>query len=350
MNALLLLVMTIASPTETERDEAQLLLEQAIDHGATWRQGLVEIKVEIRHPNRAVHRQLLAFDHEAGLTRFDVESESPGDSQWYGKYIATPQEVLLASGDSREPGHVSRYVPGEEADIRDAKPFELQAIAIADATAVVNHLDLALLQNHLMARCRPDTLVALDRHGTKITATWEAAVAKQGARDARTTFTFDLDASGLPVRSTTELRNPSSGEWELWSVTTREWKRIGETYVPTILKSYDGFDRNQPKDMAEMTLDWKSVNKLLPGEMFTMEGMALNPKALVVNEKLGAPVIEGSVREILSPPNDAKGFEVAGRGRFWLIVVNSVLLIAIVVSLLLWRRRRQTKGVGTGPW
>ncbi len=332
------------SVTDNERKEARLLLEQAFDHGSTWRRGTVDITLEKYEPSRSTHRQFFAFDHDAHLMRLVSEMDRPGQPRWACKHLITPTEIVLSSGDPSYPNGVARYAPDDGPNIPDAKPIDLQTLAVANATHFVNRgvFDLAFLKERYDAWCRADRLISFRRDGSSVEATWEISSAeKMGSKDdSRRTFEFDLDTGGLPVRILLEMKNSETGQWESYGLTSIRWKRIGDTWVPSHWKSSVGFNPANPKDAVEITLDWKSVNEPLPEKLFTAEDLSLDPRSLVLNRMVGAPVLEGPVQDWLSPPNEAKGLEVAGRGRFWLIVVNSVLLIAIVVSLLLWRRRR----------
>jgi hypothetical protein len=155
------------------------------------------------------------------------------------------------------------------------------------------------------------------------------------------TIDFDESIGYLPLRYEIRYTIASKKDQPPFSVCTVAWKRINGIFVPErMITSYG--TKPDPVTTYEYNFVWDHVNKPVPKEIFTVEGMSLPEGLLIVSNETGQTVTLGKVGDKEFPPPliDSSVFgNVPFYMRWWFILTVVGAILAVLAGAL-WLRRK----------
>jgi hypothetical protein len=292
-----------------------------------------------------------AFDYRNELLRFDrvevdrvfpVGAEEGQKTAWVaepvgGKYARTPKKSFHVAHGDKNPSitvHDPQYSP-----LTGVQPIDIRTLGLCYA----NDLESSFQETY-----KSLTLQAPDEIGKDAKGMYRLRIEYDEGL-AQYVVWLDEAKGFVPVRMERAERNEPGERWEQRCVSEVSWVEKGQAWVP---KSYRIVDQIVPgRTMTyELAFDWESVNEPIPEKLFTPEGFGLPKGALIINEELSKPFIEGvigggPVRAILAdaepppPPKEEKS-------TVWIAILGMVLLGAASVYGFGWyhfRRRSQAR-------
>jgi hypothetical protein len=127
-----------------------------------------------------------------------------------------------------------------------------------------------------------------------------------------------------------------SGEWARpMLVEETSWRQVNQVWVPKALRITDV--KNTGRQSYDLNFNWESVNVAIPPSQFTAEGLGLPKGTIVVDTRLGKPVITKAIGEIKVPVIVDKN---AGGGYRSAIVGGSAAVLLALLALAAYRFRR----------
>ncbi len=277
----------------------------------------------------------LVFDFDAGCSRIDRRTASTGRVV---TRIDRPEETIFHLAGS---GIVEREPPRTEARVENEDPFDVRILGLISFGELMISNDDSTCRTWQRLRAHLDELApprVSAREQGLFAITWELTVptgdrSHDGARYSlyRRVTLVDPGNRFLPIR--TEIWNGAGPTreitGELYATTESKWGVIENVPVPTQC-IYDIL--HSPKH-AELRLDWTSVGAPVDLSAFTVEGLELPDDTVVVNERLGPPIIES----MMSP--SAPGAR-SGSWRWILTGVSIAALAAVFMAAAIRKTMR----------
>lgn len=307
-----------------------------------------------------------AFDFGEGKMRFDrtepraaiLSAGAPGSiPRWSrmitgGKFVRVPGKTIYhVAGDVLTDTHVESAnppVPARPWDVRGLGLYHwLDLRKAADYDDVVGNWE----------KVAPEEVVDEGRGIHRIG--WTV-----GSGIVRRTLWLDETKGFAPIRFELRWKDPDHPGVlsEPKAVCDVTWAESGGVWVPTTYRIEDR--QSVPRTrIYELALEWESVNEPVPADLFTLEGMKLDPGNILVDNRLGKPIVVGKINERRVPV--FSGIGRPGRGsvptfggvgawnRRIVLAVNVVLLLMVLGYALYrdWdnRRRRLLRGDPPSP-
>ncbi|MDA1053650.1 MAG: hypothetical protein O3C40_24645 [Planctomycetota bacterium] len=112
------------------------------------------------------------------------------------------------------------------------------------------------------------------------------------------------------------------------------WDNRGGTWVPISVSA------NTKTISLELAFDWESVNQPVPADLFTPEGLKVPDHTLMIDHRLGEAIVLGNMQGPLpkGPTLKDPGVE----RRWWLIGLNTALIVGAALAAWYMVRRRKT--------
>lgn len=286
--------------------------------------------------NTAEVEYFLAFDFDKEWLRFD-RREGTRET----KYARNSKESLLYVEGSR--GVVKRNVDAA-ITVPDARPFDIRKVGIFKEGTFFSKKYAAVGYDEYVARIAENERcqVASEPSGT-YRLTWSN---KRDPVEYRRSIWVDPEQGFSPIKTETIATFPIDGELTSRVDSTGDitWSEINEVWVPI-----EWIECRPPhQHRFKINFDWKSVNEKVDEELFTIEGFKLDDGTLVVNDRLGDPIVESRIgdRGMSAAEPSATGL------RTWVTLVSVVVFAGVAVLFVMRRRRRgaaetQTQGQQT---
>jgi hypothetical protein len=248
--------------------------------------GIVNIEV-LDGKGRTLVRRFVAFDKKADKVRSDTEVvfQSPKRTV---KLIHTKKEFLRYL-DSQGHTELLRLNPDKKSDLSEGMPIDARMIGL---------IEYCFLEQGGRVE---EYLKSLEGLADKklVSATLEKGIGTLvfeplKNKDSVTRYTCWIDTTKDYVPVKTEARQISADGKLYWIPNQLEssWEEINKTWVPVkSVASFFGLD-NKLDRADDMRIKWKSVNKEVPEEFFTEEGLKLPNGTYIMDMRQGKPVLE----------------------------------------------------------
>ena len=228
-----------------------------------------------------------AFDYDKNFLRFErlgpnwrtrhqvhpVQMEY--EEQDRGVYVRRPDYSLHWS--TEQPDTIYRRKPSAEPSRDYVSPLDVRMIGLYTNICFMEFIPFdqgpkSLLKNNILAA------------ETSAEGVCRVVIQSRKYPDTFTTIWFDRKQGYSPIRYQHTIDSPTAQPFQYaettWQKTSGVW--VPQTYVGEDFLRKDGTLRRR----MEITFEWESVNKPLPEEMFTAEGMGL-PSTRIVREDTG---------------------------------------------------------------
>jgi hypothetical protein len=255
-------------PTEDQQLRAYKLLDDAWKAIGEPRSGKVTVRETIKR--MAVEEKIddmehfWAFDVASGSERWDTIHTDKVERTT--RFAKNPKESLLY----QQSGLLVRLPREEKPRVHDAKPFDFRWIGLSGIGTMRARRPHDQPREFQLKHCKT-SLVDFRDDSDISRAVWEFQA--NAKLDCRFVFEVDRRAGMRPVLAEEHYRNiaddGSRGEWYLeWRTKTR-WERVGETWIPATAR----MEAATIDQVAELTFDWKNVNREIAPETFEMAGL-----------------------------------------------------------------------------
>lgn len=270
----------------------------------------------------------IAFDHEAGLTRFDrtepIRVAPDGrrvplpQTGWVvgteiGKYVKTPDRSLTWINDDPKnttKGAVVIRRP-EAAPYKQASPFDIRIVGVGNMILYEKNRQLDALFAGLKSRAEEARVQQLDSSLTRLVFPSEIA---------ETRIDFDESRQFVPVRCEVyEFGRDRMLAAKPSFESTTEWVKVSGVWVPAGLKLR--YEINPKQEISyDLTFDWQRVNVPLPADLFQPRGMDLPDGLAILRSqpgKAGQVISLGRVGDLTPDPRLADSEPVPSDPRPW---------------------------------
>lgn len=227
---------------------------------------------------------------------------------------------------------------------RGDDPPDLQCLGVANSGEWYRRLSLASMEKFLLDPKHEITVGEADEHG-HVKVVWRGALDPNMKGRWTREVVIDTSRSYLPLAMlegvTRENNLPSEprdgGSSSLFTVdytATFEWTNVGGTWVPRRW-NYKEFSGEQG---GEYTFQWKSVNKPLSKDVFSLDSLSLPKGTLIVNNVTGQSFIEKTVGGMPAASGHDTVQLVPKEGMAtWLLILN-ISCIIVIVFLIAYKR------------
>jgi hypothetical protein len=144
-----------------------------------------------------------------------------------------------------------------------------------------------------------------------------------------------------PIKTTQRSRRLPNGTWNEPSITTVQWTKRGDIFVPTMVESRDKF-KNGHVDTITVSIAWSKLNEAIDAKEFDYHSLPAGRGALIVDRRINPkePVVVGPLA-----PNAAKQMVATmererRRSSLYYLWALNIAGCAILAALLIWRRMR----------
>jgi hypothetical protein len=302
-------------------------------------------------------RLFVAFDHDAGLLRFDRRepvrigrtSGLPEDARppadWHvgvmvGKSVKTPSRSLLHlshAPDDAKGGALMVHKPDFRLPVQSG-PFDLRAVGAVSTSGYTSGGRIEGLYNGMKSN-----------RGMRVTVDGRAYRLVYPSPHSNSVLSWEFDGGRQFVAVRHEVRplaeGGSANRWPFFESTT-EWQRQAGLQVPARLRTHDerSADNYTTYDLAFI---WRSVNEPVPPELFQPNGMDLPAGLPIITNVSGNGAVSlGKVGDLMPHPSLLADPPVPSDPRGWLgrnrlAVTVAVVLVATTGGFLTSRRRRR---------
>lgn len=303
------------------------------------RYGRLEGKVEVA----------AAFDYSKELFRFDRTeavrvSPSGGDvinpKDWVvgyetAKFVKTAKRTINWYVSARPDVIVG---PATARPDTRVKPFDIRIIGFCTYGNVMRNTSLEEHMAYLESV--KNATVSREADGT-LKVKWSSP----GATEV---VIVDEKNGYLPLRAEVRLTRP--GVDQLSEVTEAQWKKVNGVWVPKQIgySSYGGGRKDHVKSY-DLKLEWDHVNKPVPEEIFTVQGLHVSPGLTILSTETGKSVTLGKTGdkdyEPASINSDIFGDGSRLRRRLWIGGGIAAMVLLAVGGYLLRRRQLQRRAL-----
>ena len=279
------------------------------------------------------------FDREQPVKLPDAESKVDDDKprqlvlrQMAGKFARTPEQTVYWDTDS---ANLTVSSPSDVSVLLGlVHPFDVRTIGLLGWSGYQINTAFSDILQVLTSQ----KIISIISDGPSIFHITELF----GEADfARRDLWIDANRGYSPIRLELryKLQSGIAEEWPAPTVVSEStWNKTGEVWVPATFTFDEG--TNSPHSVhQQLQFEWQSVNAPVDEQFFEPEGFDVDPDTIIVDRRLGKPIIIGKVGDPdYEPPPP---FAVAPNGNTW----NSKIVVAVAVVLLAigiaWYRKRQ---------
>lgn len=275
----------------------------------------------------------LSFDFDEQLERTDWDDPQRGAAH---SLVLTPEQRILFRAGSHV---VERFPPDKEIAGGDVYPIDLRLVGLIGLSEMQFAADWEQMRERLRGMGRPEVY---EEDDGMFRIVWLAVKREEGSKgpydqtERRTTW-IDSKRAFVPTRTEDafDFTPPGEkGEQETWAVTETDWSERDGVFVPT--KCAFALPKNSKT--AEMTFTWEQVNRPVDTNLFTVDGLPLEPPTTVVDTRLGPSLVE----RIVGQPPPQVPIATSSRWRTVAAVV-SLALLAGASLLFLFHSMRKTR-------
>ncbi len=304
------------------------------------RSGIVEF--DLRYGDEKVSvKRFVAFDNAQEKVRCDTENLLPEKEEV--RVIHTKTEFLqFGSANCPESptdphtyaGSVSRLNPGETSKVENGNPIDISSVGFLSYGGLKNGgLSSGKRMLKDLEGSKPLTL-AMEKDIALLV--YDSSIPSYH-RPERWAVWIDTANDYVPIRIEFQVI-PLVDPRDPVVVQRFEtlWGRVDDFVVPlqSTATYFDG--TGGVRRVEKMRFDWKSVNKKVADELFTMEGLKLPVGTYIVDTRLGTPIVEkvvGLDKDLpeASPPRRTSWMTMA-------IIAGTVLLLVVIATVVVRRR------------
>lgn len=242
------------------------------------------------------------------------------------QYARNKRESMLHVAGSRG---ITKYAPDWKVSIPEAQPFDFRLIGLVSLAEFDYRCSYDDVRRFLEQRAQLSEVVRED--ATLCRLSWKYDIQSSNLRH---TIWIDSSRGFSPVRTEViATHHPKDGPTitRNQAATKTDWQRVSDVWVPRRWSLSEG----DGTLTLEATFDWKSVNEPIAEKLFQVEGLEAPDGTLVVNNRLGTPIVESTIGQ-----TDARepGFGTLRGWRIW--IIGAIVLVAFAVVLVLVLRRR----------
>ena len=182
-------------------------------------------------------------------------------------------------------------------------PFDVRIVGLGLWDTVVEGRSYSDLRESLSKWEMED---AADEGGGQYRCVWISVQTEFRKEEMRHRVWFDERQGFAPVRSEFRITRAAipgfPAEDSLHQESDATWACIHEVWVPKTF-SIRLFINGSCRERRDSAFEWNSVNEPVDSQLFELAAMELPPQARIFDDRLGAPVIIGRVRDFqIAPP------------------------------------------------
>jgi hypothetical protein len=285
-----------------------------------------EVEATLRYGQNHRHDYKITFEEGGRLVRYEHDFESRSI-----RVVKNAEEFLLQDGSSA--AGVVRFPLDRPPKAVGTKPFDPRCAGLSGANPFLAEKSFEEIEATPHGRVMSST-EDLDEYEHRPDDVHVLVWRYHSDRfdyDGVLRLEVDQQRDFRPIRKQFDLRFTGDEETRKEEVTEADWVEVDGVWVPGL------WTMGYPPRDATVVFDWKSMNRDIPDERFTLGGIGAKPSAPVYDRKVipGEAIFEGTVADI-----DLQKELAENDSRTWLVALNVLLAVIVVAGLVVWLGRR----------